>query len=187
MVGPSGRAFAIEANPDNARLIALSTAPIETITLLPIALGDEVGFAEFVNAIGSNGGFADAIGSDRTSTSIVPTIPLDDLVTIARIDKIDVAKIDVEGAEPIVFRGGIEMLGRDRPVIIFEFSCEMTQRVDGTRPLDHLAMIEAMGYEISLIDRETKEIRSIGSSTELISTWGDPGRIDDFVAVPAGA
>lgn len=183
VVGDSGSVYAIEPNPDNARLIAhtIERNGLQQVHLLPIALSDEIGFAKFRSAIGSNGGFAGEDGRSiiDPSATIVPTIPLDDL----DIPHVDVIKIDVEGAEPMVLRGATATIERDRPVIVFEFSCEMTQRVAGVGPREHFAVFESYGYELSIIDQRGGGLVPVPDVDALLRDWGSPFRIEDFVAV----
>jgi FkbM family methyltransferase len=184
VVGAAGEVFAFEPNPDNARLIAhtIEHNGLTNVRLFPLALADSVGFAAFRSAIGSNGGFLGRgeSGSIDPSVTIVPTMRLDDI----GLTRIDVIKIDVEGAEPIVFRGGLEALGQLQPVVVFEFSCEMTERVGGVAARDHLTMFESFGYELFLIERITGALAPIGGVDQLLDSWGDRGRIEDLVAVP---
>jgi FkbM family methyltransferase len=183
IVGADGLVYAIEPNPDNARLIAhtIQHNRLSMVRLVPVALGESTGFSAFRSAIGSNGGF---VGQDKTDfiepgVTIVPTMRFDDL----DIPRVDVIKIDVEGAEPIVFRGAGATIERDHPVIIFEFSCEMTERVGGVAGRDHLKMFESYGYELWLIERPTGTLVAVGDIDEFLDTWGDPHRIEDFVAL----
>lgn len=183
VVGPSGRVYAIEPNPDNARLIAhtIQRNDLKNVELLPFALSEHTGFAAFRSAIGSNGGFA--WGNDPSfidpAVTIVPTLRFDDL----QIARVDVIKMDVEGAEPMVMRGAVEMIDRDHPVIIFEFSCDMTQRVAGVAPREHLRFFENHGYTLSMIDRSDGSQIPVPDVDALIRDWGSPLRIEDFVAV----
>jgi FkbM family methyltransferase len=183
-VGVDGQVYAIEPNPDNARLIAhtIERNQLSNVHLVPIALGESTGFAAFRSAIGSNGGFLnhDERDSLDPNVTIVPTMRFDDL----HIPRVDVVKIDVEGAEPIVFRGATETIGRDHPVIVFEFSCEMTERVAGVAPRDHLKMFESYGYALSLIERPDGELVPVDDIDRLLDAWGDRTRIEDFVALP---
>jgi FkbM family methyltransferase len=182
IVGADGLVYAIEPNPDNARLIAhtIQRNRLSNVRLIPLALGESTGFSAFRSAIGSNGGF---IGEEETDfidpgVTIVPTMRFDDL----DIAHVDVIKIDVEGAEPIVFRGASAAIERDHPVIIFEFSCEMTERVGGVAGRDHLEMFESVGYELSLIERPWGSLVAVGDIDEFLGNWGNPTRIEDFVA-----
>ncbi len=183
IVGPTGRVYAIEPNPDNARLIAhtVQRNDVTNVELLPFALSERTGFAAFRSAIGSNGGFAwgnDPSFIDPTLT-IVPTVRFDDL----DIAHVDVIKMDVEGAEPMVMRGAVEMIERDHPVIIFEFSCDMTQRVGGVAPREHLRFFEDHGYTLSIIDRSDGSQIPVTDVDTLLREWGSPFRMEDFVAV----
>ena len=183
MVGVDGHVYAIEPNPDNARLIAhtIERNSLSNVHLVPIALGESTGFASFRTAIGSNGGFLDHDERDSLdpNVTIVPTMRFDDL----DIPRVDVVKIDVEGAEPLVFRGATATIERDRPVIVFEFSCEMTERVSGVAPRDHLEMFASYGYTLSLIERPTGTLVSVDDVDRLLKEWGDRTRIEDFIAV----
>ena len=183
LVGDAGLVYAVEPNPENAKLIAetIRHNNLTNMRLLPFALSEQAGYATFRSAIGSNGGFADR---DRPevidpSVTIVPTVRFDDL----GIGRVNVIKIDVEGAEPMVLRGATKTIERDHPSIIFEFSCEMTERVGGVSPQAHLEMIESLGYRLSVVERGTGELLPIGTIDELLSGWGDPLRIEDFVAI----
>ena len=182
IVGPTGRVYAIEPNPDNARLIAhtVQRNGLTNVELLPFALSEHTGYAAFRSAIGSNGGFA--WGNDPSvidpALTIVPTIRFDDL-DIARVD---VIKMDVEGAEPMVMQGAVAMIERDHPVIIFEFSCDMTQRVGGMAPREHLRFFEDHGYVLSIIDRADGSLVPVADVDALLHNWGSALRIEDFVA-----
>jgi FkbM family methyltransferase len=183
-VGVDGQVYAVEPNPDNARLIAhtIERNRLSNVHLVPIALSESTGFAAFRSAIGSNGGFLnhDERDSLDPSVTIVPTIRFDDL----HIPRVDVVKIDVEGAEPIVFRGATETIERDHPIIIFEFSCEMTERVSGVAPRDHLKMFESFGYALSMIERPSGTLVPVDDIDPLLREWGDRTRIEDFIALP---
>lgn len=187
IVGDAGAVHAIEPNPDNARLIAhtIERNALRQVHLLPFALSDRIGFAEFRSAIGSNGGFAWSDGHTviDPSVTIVPTVRFDDL----GIPRVDVMKIDVEGAEPMVLRGATETIGRDRPVIVFEFSCDMTQRVAGVAPRDHFAVFQSFGYDLWMIDQRHGELVAVPDVEALLRDWGSPYRIEDFVAVHPSA
>ena len=81
----------------------------------------------------------------------------------------------------------LETIERDHPVIVFEFSCEMTERVGGVSPRDHLQMFESYGYELSLIEQPTGSLIPEDDIDRLLDGWGPRGRIEDFVARFPGA
>lgn len=183
-VGPTGRVLAVEANPENARLLALTAAANDFahVDVLPLALGDHLGHVNFVSHIGSNGGFApddiESLASGRAT--VVPTVTLDSL----GLERIDVMKIDVEGAESIVIQGGVDTIARCRPAIVAEFSCEMTRRVGGIEPIDHLRRIVDLGYVLHLVDRTGGPPMPFESPDDLLADWGSDLRLEDLLLLP---
>jgi FkbM family methyltransferase len=183
-VGAGGRVVAVEANPENARLIAHTIAinSLENIELVPVALAASRGYVNFGTHVGSNGGILP--DDEQTAASgrgtIVPTVALDDL----DLDSVSVVKIDVEGAEGIVIDGATATIERNRPTFVMEFSQEMTARVSARSPEEHLQRFVDWGYSIAIIDRATFEPILFGSVDELLDGWGDILRIEDLLLTP---
>ncbi len=180
-VGPTGRVVAVEANPENARLIAhtIELNGITNIELVPVALSGHRGHVVFGTHVGSNGGFLDAAMSASGRGTLVPTFALDDL----GFEGVSVVKIDVEGAEAMVIDGATEVIRRDRPSLVMEFSLEMTARVSQREPREHLDRFVEWGYSIAIIDRATSVPRKM-SVDDLLAEWGDILRIEDLLLVP---
>ena len=68
--------------------------------------------------------------------------------------RIDVIKIDVEGAELRALRGAAATLQRYRPILIFEVS-ETSLRNQGATPEEVVEFVRAQGYAIHVFDRAT--------------------------------
>ena len=183
-VGDDGRVIAVEANPENARLIAYTIAvnSLTNVELVPLALAATRGYVNFGTHVGSNGGFLpdDEHTTDSGRGTIVPTMALDDL----DLDRVSVVKIDVEGAEGIVIDGAYATIERLRPSFVMEFSQEMTARVSGRSPKEHLERFVDWGYSISVIDRSTHQPQRVGSVDELLDGWSDFLRIEDLLITP---
>ena len=183
-VGAEGRVIAVEANPENARLLRRSVEVngFTNVDVLPLALGASWGSVEFGGHIGSNGGFVDAGAAGRAEgrATLVPTIPLDAL----GLDRVDLVKIDVEGAEALVLDGALGTLERCRPTIVMEFSVEMTRRVAGRDPREHLGRIEELGYELAVIDRAAGRPLPATSADALLAGWDSEIRIEDLLLTP---
>lgn len=183
LVGAHGRVVAVEPNSENCRLLLLTMDRngFEHVRLVPVALSDAGEWTWFGTHIGSNGGFAptgiEAIA--RGYGFVVPILRLDDVAPIGT----RLIKIDVEGAEMSVLRSGREMLQRDRPSIIMEFSCEMVSRVSGIGPLDALTWIEGLGYDIAVINKVDGGLRVL-SPKEIIDEWSGPAAIEDLLLSP---
>jgi FkbM family methyltransferase len=60
----------------------------------------------------------------------VPTETLDEAIEREGVRKVDFIKIDVEGAEALVLKGGEGVLRRDRPTVVFEVNAEATKQLD---------------------------------------------------------
>jgi hypothetical protein len=98
--------------------------------------------------------------------------------------RVDVMKIDVEGAEFRVLEGARKTLERDHPVIVMEFSCEMSQRVCRLDPVEALQRVLDVGYRLFVLDRETGDRHPFASATALLDDWGDPLRLEDLLLLP---
>jgi FkbM family methyltransferase len=76
----------------------------------------------FANAFGANQGLSSIIpGRGQEASQRVPSVSLDDFAAGLTPKRIDVIKMDIEGAEPQVIAGGQRTLSApDAPAIIFE-------------------------------------------------------------------
>ncbi len=183
LAGEEGHVYAFEPNSENCRLILMASEHnhVSNITLLPIALSDQRGWAYFSSHIGSNGGFvSQQFVTLHGHGTVVPTFTLDEM----SMPNVDVIKVDVEGAEYKVLKGGEALLSRSRPAIICEFSMEMINRVSGVEPVDFLNWIMGMDYRIFVIDRVSCEEVPIDSIPAFFDNWGSPVRIEDLLFLP---
>ena len=74
---------------------------------------------------------------------------LDELVSQGEVD---VLKIDVEGAEPLVLRGASAILERS-PVLLAIVEFGLRPHIGGMSPLDALEFYESLGFELCLVHR----------------------------------
>jgi FkbM family methyltransferase len=127
------------------------------IDVYNVALSDFEGTAKFYNPIG-----AEAMSGLRKqhypnavniSEFDVPVKRLDQFIHSNR--KISFIKIDVEGAELNVLMGSVEVIRRDKPVILFEFA-QLHAQEYGTTPKEMFDFFSEMGYSIYRLDRELK-------------------------------
>jgi FkbM family methyltransferase len=79
----------------------------------------------------------------------VRAAPLDELVPEGEVD---VLKIDVEGAEPLVLRGASAILARS-PVLAAVVEFRNEPHVGGESPEEVLAFYESLGFELCLLRR----------------------------------
>ena len=117
-LAPRGRHIAVEPLPELAEDIRRRHPGVEVACC---ALSDAPGNRTFVREVDSpaRSGFRRQGGDDSKTTEFAVEVRrLDDLVP----SDVEIAfvKIDVEGAEEEVLRGGLEMIHRCRPVIALE-------------------------------------------------------------------
>lgn len=118
LVGPEGRVFAFEANPENANKLRrhLQINRIKNVELIEAAVSDRNGTAFFdINAglrkYGHMGAKYGYMGELAESGTPVRTVVLDDFPVP------DLMKMDIEGAETRAFVGAPRLLSAQRTVI----------------------------------------------------------------------
>ncbi|HMG82745.1 MAG TPA: FkbM family methyltransferase [Ferruginibacter sp.] len=120
-VAPDGKSFAFEPIPNLYK--ALQSKYGKKVTVSDIALSDQKGektFTLFVDRPAFSGfNKRDTVEEYATETLVVKVDRLDNIVDPAI--KIDLIKIDVEGAEMEALRGAEKILKSSKPIILFEF------------------------------------------------------------------
>lgn len=111
----------------------------QVVTLYPYALGVDEGMISIVTEDGSSGNsFIKGKG----------TIPMKTLDSFG-FENVDFIKIDVEGAEEFVLRGGAMTIGRWHPTIIVEQKRLMASERFGLKPLGAVKfLIDEFGYKV---------------------------------------
>jgi FkbM family methyltransferase len=138
-VGPNGKIFAFEANPEVYRLL-LATLMVNQYTTFRAtgrvdvfneAVADKSGILTLAIAP-NNFGSGNLVtndpksdfGVEYTKRFQVPTIALDQ--KLAHVEKIDFLHMDIEGAEPLALQGATQLLDRSPNIrIITEWSNHM--------------------------------------------------------------
>ena len=124
---PGGRVHALEPVPATADLLAVNAAGHPAVTVHRIALSDHEGEAAMdADAAFSAGSSIAAAGALR-----VPVRTLDAWAEDVGLGRLDVLKLDVEGAEVAALRGARRTLARLRPALIVECNPPALLRQDG--------------------------------------------------------
>jgi FkbM family methyltransferase len=145
LVGPAGTVVAVEPAPWTLALLRANVWRHSSQAVVqPVAASDVAGTAQLEletehrsGAHLSNAGVA------------VDARPLDELVPNVAVD---VLKVDVEGAEPLVLRGAMAILARSPALIaVVEFRDE--PHLSGESPEQVLAFYVSLGFELCLLRR----------------------------------
>lgn len=149
-LAPHGRHVAWEPLPEHAASLAKRFRDVQ---VRESALSDRAGEREFVHVLGDPGwsGFR-----ERPTPAGGPVERI--TVSCERLDdalpegvRPAFVKLDAEGAEEEVLRGGLETLRRHRPVIAFEHGLGSADHY-GTTPETIHDLLTGLGYEILGLD-----------------------------------
>ena len=182
-VGPSGQVIAFEPGADNCALLraSLQANGFGNVRLHPYAVADAdrlVGFG----MDDSNG----RISRDDPAASAlqVRAVALD--AFLRDEPRIDIIKIDIEGAEDLALRGMRELVARHRPVIFSELSPRGLEIASGVSAAAYLDRLRGLGYDLSLIERSGPYRRAPWSNERILGVFARTRGLDhvDVVAYP---
>lgn len=156
LAGPGGAVHSFEPSArDRERLLAnVSANGLSNVTVHPEALGRAAGKAVLeVSAAerpGHNtiGGFAYSDTAPAYSLEVDVTT-LDSIAEVARLTRIDLLKIDVEGSETAVLQGAASSLRRFRPIVFAEAQ-DASLRQQGSSVAELLELLRSFDYEMKV-------------------------------------
>lgn len=124
-VGATGRVVAVEPNPETAELLretVLLNGHVGRTRIIHQALSDSTGTAWLFSPDGEpkNAALVHHPNSPGGMTFEISTVALDDVVLDG--PRVDLVKIDAEGAEISIVQGMRRLIERDRPMIVLEFN-----------------------------------------------------------------
>jgi FkbM family methyltransferase len=142
IVGSQGRVLSFEPYSVNVKFLHLNKHlnGFDNLTIFPFALSDKPGLL-FLDHMGTNGVVSPATGDPVSvmSSEIVYANKLDNVCK--DLDKLDLLKIDIEGAEYLALKGGESILRRQMPIILAEFSPPALRAVSEVSATDFLASL----------------------------------------------
>lgn len=107
---------AVEAIPEKARKLR---AKFPEVVVHSCALGEQDGETSFF-VDDKRSGYSSLFSEGRSSNLRELKVPLRKLDSLLATERVDVMKIDVEGAELGVLKGGHDVIRRGQPIIMFE-------------------------------------------------------------------
>jgi FkbM family methyltransferase len=157
-VGSSGKVYAFEPARDNRRVLEnlITANNLQNVTVVPMAISDEVGEAEFIEyeRAPENTWAADRsslitdqppIYVDYNSYKVAITT-LDSFVSEHNIQPRAI-KIDIEGFELYALKGGVETLKKYKPFLAIDIHVDVRTKVSALEAVT--VFLESLGYEIS--------------------------------------
>ena len=153
IVGGQGRVIAFE--PSTRAFLALqhniALNGLTNVLAYPAALTNKEGKA-WLHQHPNVG--CDSLGRDSSFTDgreEVATRRLDDVLPQLAVSRVDVMKLDVQGAEELLLRGALRTLRAHHPVVIFEIYPEGTIPL-GLAPFGAWQLLEELDYQFFVVE-----------------------------------
>ena len=156
-VSGNGRVIAIEPSSREMELLRkqVEQNSLGNVSLLSVALLDHP--AEVVLLIASaNHAGHNTLGAFGYNTELenrekVRALRLDDVVESAQLKRVDVIKMDIEGAELAALRGAAGTLAQHRPSLLMELSDRALQHQNASSA-EVLSLLADYGYDVFAFD-----------------------------------
>jgi len=154
IVGNGGRVISFEPASRAFRVLQrnIELNGLTNVLAYPLALTERRGKAWLYHH--PNVG-CDSLGRDNSFTETAEEIVTDSLDNVLReisVDRVDVLKMDVQGAEELVLRGAIATLRSHHPLVIFEVYPDGTVPL-GLSPYGAWELLESLGYEFYVVGK----------------------------------
>lgn len=163
LVGENGKVFAFEPEPENYSLLVRNIEANGYKNVLPLrkAVSNRVGTTRlFLCPYGNKGWHRIYDSQDGWNSIEIETVTLDGFFK-DKEDRIDVIKMDVEGAEMAILQGMSHILKRNDNLKIFtEFLPALLEKF-GSSPEGYLNQLLKHGFKLYGIDEKEEQIRPI--------------------------
>ena len=164
VVGPGGHVIAIEPNPETVAKLEnnIRASGAKVISVAPVACSDSEATLELFAASAANTGETSLSKANASQSGAaihsykVRARPLDDIVRESGVSRVDVVKIDVEGAEYLVLKGSQATLARYHPMVLMEILDHQLRQM-GSSAAQVRDFLREQGYT---------ERRSVGDNVE---------------------
>ncbi len=147
--GDTGKVIAFEPSSSSCALVEKSARRnnFHNIIIHNKAVVSNDGHVRFGGKNGTNGSIKLDIVTGYST--LVEAVALDTF--LQNETRIDVIKMDIEGAEGLALKGMRQLLQRHHPVIVTEFSPDALRDLSGVQPEDFLNDMRTLGYQVSVI------------------------------------
>lgn len=158
-LAPKGKHIAIEPLVECVEQLTKTFGNIPNVTVLPFAVADTPGKRDFIAVRRSPGfsGFADrkfSGGDPNLERRTVETVRLDDVIVPGT--RVDLIKLDIEGAELQALKGAERILRSSHPALLIEFQRSSAPYFEHT-PYDMFSFLSDHDYHIWSLDTWLEE------------------------------
>ena len=177
-VGPYGKVYAFEADPRTFRFLRHNVRLNGyggRVATVPKAVSDEIGAMPFYlhAGLGWNSGLWKHEGAERAVTVDVTTVD----ATLGD-QRVDVVKMDIEGAEIRALRGMKRVLSRSPDVVMLvEFNAKALAGAGGSLQ-GLLQELRELGFDTALLDDQTRTIRPVDDAARELDQQQRKGKMN---------
>lgn len=184
LVGPRGKVFAFEPNPENFALLSRNVEAngYQNVFLVSKAASGQSGTAALRIDRNSSGGHSLSAFRGAADTVQVETVSLDDYFA-GEYPSIDVLKMDAEGAEMAILSGMQKVLAHNPNLILLTEFFPRAMRGFGHQPEEYIGQLLRSGFQVHPIDEDRGEVKSLDPScvSELINPLTKAGASKDVL------
>jgi len=156
-VGHMGNVFAFEPHPDVFKRLNdnIKLNNFNNITTFPIALSDKTSTEELYSYIDDNRNSSlyplnDIKGGEHSKIAVST---IDSIVEEAKINRLNLIKINARGSDLLIIKGGEKSIIKFRPIVIFEYNKESWAH-SGSKWHDASDFFERNNHSLYLIRQE---------------------------------
>jgi FkbM family methyltransferase len=196
LAGPAGRVISFEPATRAYAVLErnVGIGQMKNVSTFRLALSNQRG--EMVLRVRDDPSMNAIARAPHTGEVFEPirTSTLDVELVRENIRRVHMVKLDVEGAEELVLRGGASTLRTSRPVVLFEINAEAARALD-LRPEGAWEMLREYGYRFFQLDRRRRmvEMKTVLAGGNVVgihrssSLLAREARLCDTMAVHASA
>lgn len=162
LVGSRGHVYAFEPDPHNFQFLEknVNANKYKNVTLINKALSNKKGRSKlFLSNEDNYGDFRIYDSQDKRPSIDIELITLDQY--FSKNKKIDVIKIDVQGAEGLVLKGGTSLLKRTKKLTLFTEFWPMALEMSGVTGTEYLDILKKNRFDIYEINSSQKKVKRV--------------------------
>lgn len=150
-VGPTGKVYSFEIDPRPLRCLRKTVAEfgLANMHVVDAAVSDKNGLLSFSPKAEHGHNQIDLTGGRNGHA--IRSVRLDDWCAENEIARVDVIKVDVEGAEKLVLEGAGKTITKFKPMLLCEAD-EKTASAFGYKPTELKAQLDSFGYRTTWLE-----------------------------------